>query len=74
MIIRCIIILAFMINIVFMQCDYEIGDANSDGTLDVIDIVEIVNFIINDQNSYEVNFDLNFDGIVDIIDIIKLRI
>ena len=72
MIIRCIIILAFMINIVFMQCDYEIGDANSDGMLDVIDIVEIVDFIINDQNSYEENFDLNFDSIVDIIDIIKL--
>ena len=40
--------LLFMIlffNVIFTQCDYDIGDINQDGNLDVIDIVEIVKAI-----------------------------
>ena len=37
----------------FTQCDYDIGDINQDGTLDIIDIIEMVNFVLsNDNNAY----------------------
>ena len=47
------------------------GDVNNDGIVDVLDLVQIVNFIL-DQGSLEVESagDFNNDGIIDILDII----
>ena len=47
-----------------------LGDINSDGSLDVLDIVSIVNLIL--INQYDVNGDLNNDEELNIIDIVQL--
>ena len=50
--------------------DYILGDINSDGSLNVSDIVLIVDLILNsDYNEYS---DMNQDGILNIIDVIDL--
>jgi hypothetical protein len=48
------------------------GDANCDGTVDVLDIIVIANFIMDQNPSpfcYE-NADVNGDGLIDVLDII----
>ena len=47
---------------------FDLGDTNFDGLINVLDIVEIVEFILN--NIYDVNADINNDGIINIQDII----
>ncbi|MBT5956501.1 MAG: hypothetical protein HOG97_07050, partial [Candidatus Marinimicrobia bacterium] len=49
------------------------GDVNNDGIVDVLDLVQIVNFIL-DQGSLEVESagDFNNDGIIDILDIVSI--
>jgi len=47
-----------------------LGDINSDGSLDVLDIVAIVNLIL--INQYDVNGDINNDEELNIIDIVQL--
>ena len=46
------------------------GDANDDGSLNVIDIVLIVDLILNSE--YDEHSDINQDGILNIIDIVEL--
>ena len=46
------------------------GDVNSDGIVNVLDIVQTVNLVLT--NEYEENGDLNGDGIVNILDIVAL--
>ena len=49
---------------------YDDGDLNMDGTVNILDVVLIVNVVLNDeQNSMA---DLNSDGIINILDIILL--
>ena len=51
------------------------GDINSDGIVDVIDVIQIVNIIMNsiDPTPYqEITSDLNIDQSIDIFDIILL--
>ena len=45
-----------------------IGDLNEDGTLNVLDIVLMINMILS--NEYSVVADVNDDGTVDILDIV----
>ncbi|MBR2193645.1 MAG: hypothetical protein IKN83_08130 [Bacteroidaceae bacterium] len=49
-----------------------VGDANNDGSLDISDIVTIVNNVLSDDGllSFNVECDANSDGIVDISDIV----
>ncbi len=50
------------------------GDANSDGNIDVLDIVEIVGYILDSSND-NIDFectDMNGDESVDVLDIIEL--
>ena len=52
-----------------------IGDFNVDQTLNILDIVMLVNFILSDENpsSYQIEMmDFNNDLLVDIVDIINL--
>ena len=66
--------LLFMIlfcNLAFTQCDYDIGDINQDGNLNVVDIIEMVNFVLS-TNTYDSIYDLNFNNVIDIVDIIVL--
>jgi len=49
---------------------YDDGDLNMDGTVNILDVVLIVNVVLNgEQNSMA---DLNSDGIINILDIILL--
>ena len=70
---RYLIILLFLSNFSFSQCEYEIGDSDSNGTLDIIDVIYMVDFIIdNDFNSNNSFLDLNFDNMVNVVDVVSL--
>ena len=47
MIMKFLLLITVFTSLIFMQCEYEIGDINNDNLLDVIDVVEFVNFILN---------------------------
>ena len=73
MIMKFLLLITVFTSLIFMQCEYEIGDINNDNLLDVIDVVEFVNFILSENNQeFIANYDLNNDEIVNIIDIIDL--
>ena len=46
------------------------GDATGDGSLDVMDVVIIVDFILNDE--YDIYADMNQDGILNVMDVVEL--
>ena len=46
------------------------GDINNDGSINVVDVIVIVNFILN--NEYNSAADLNLDSILDVLDLIDL--
>ena len=48
-----------------------VGDANSDGKVDVSDVVFVVDRILSDE-SYMGSCDVNYDGSVDISDVVAL--
>ncbi len=58
--------------------DFEVelyGDVNFDGTLNVLDVVEIVGFVLNTTTPTEEQLltgDMNQDGILNILDVINL--
>ena len=47
-----------------------VGDINNDGNIDVLDVVILVNYILNGNNSELDSADINNDGEVNILDII----
>ena len=47
------------------------GDLNNDNTLNVLDVVLMVNVILDD-NSYLPEADLNLDGAINVLDVINL--
>ena len=52
-----------------------LGDINQDGTIDVLDVVHIINFILGVSSPSPIEFmssDLNHDGIINIQDIIQI--
>ena len=55
---------------VSMESNTLIGDTNTDGSVDVLDVVLIVNQILNDD--YSNIGDLNSDDSLDVIDIVLL--
>jgi hypothetical protein len=51
------------------------GDVNFDGTLNVTDIITMVNFVLNTSTPTEEEFlaaDINQDGILNILDVIAV--
>ena len=60
------------------ESDFEVelyGDVNFDGTLNVLDVVEIVGFVLNTTTPTEEQLltgDMNQDGILNILDVIAL--
>ena len=62
------------INIYLQGTNYLLGDLNSDGGVDILDVVRLVSVILNgDGTNYELAVsDLNNDGDVNILDVILL--
>ena len=57
------------------QLDYIPGDINSDGSLDVLDVVAMVNFILNNDVPSEMETflgDINSDGQMDVLDVVAI--
>ena len=54
----------------FSQYTFSLGDINNDGSIDVLDIVSSVNFILN--NEYNNSADLNSDNSINVLDIVQL--
>ena len=50
--------------------DYCLGDSNDDGTIDVLDIVEITNWVIS--GTYDLSGDANNDGAINVLDLVAL--
>ncbi len=51
------------------------GDINVDGIVNILDIIYLVNFILNNQTPTDIQFtssDLNLDGLLNILDIVQL--
>ena len=60
-----------MYNIIIQNYDTLIlGDVNSDGTINILDIVQLANMILSDD--YQESADLNGDGNLNILDIVQL--
>ena len=74
LILRKYIISFAFVSLIFNQCDDLIlGDANNDTTLDVVDIVLIVNMIFDQYDSTDIYIlDVNQDTILDVIDVVIL--
>ena len=66
------------IPIIFTVLDYSIlpGDINFDGSINVLDIVSIMNFVISDdQNPSDLELeaaDINEDNVLDVLDIVVI--
>ena len=54
----------------FSQYTFSLGDINNDGSIDVLDIISAVNFILN--NEYNNSADLNLDNMINVLDIVQL--
>ena len=55
----------------YLEVDIEsIGDLNNDQTINVLDVIELVNMVLS--NNYDSNGDLNQDEMVNILDVIAL--
>ena len=54
----------------FSQFTFNIGDVNSDGSINVLDVVQVVTLIL--EGEYASSGDLNEDGSLDVVDIVQL--
>ena len=48
------------------------GDINEDFSINVLDIIDLLNFILVNELSNSLDYDLNFDSTINILDIIIL--
>ena len=53
-----------------VSLDSTLGDVNSDGVVNILDVVLLVNIILNGDDNP--NADINDDGIINILDIVQL--
>ena len=55
------------------SCDVVLGDVNGDGTLNVLDVVSIVQFVLGSSSvTFECAADFNGDLVVNVLDIVSL--
>ncbi|MBO5105036.1 MAG: transglutaminase domain-containing protein, partial [Ruminococcus sp.] len=57
-------------------CAYSMGDMNTDGNVNIADLVEMNRYILNkpSENGYDVVLaDLNYDGFSDAFDMVLMR-
>jgi len=58
-----------------IEASYILGDLNQDGTINVLDVVMVVDLILNNPNPTEMEMllgDLNSDGFINVLDIVIL--
>ena len=48
----------------------QVGDINQDGTVNVLDVVLLVNYALNSE--WNAGADINDDGVVNILDVVLL--
>ena len=63
---------ALIFNHIISQADYEIGDVNQDGIVNVLDVIGMVQYIIGETNFTDQQLllaDLNGDGGINVLDI-----
>tara|TARA_B100000809_G_C14852557_1_gene428866 strand:- start:165 stop:710 length:546 start_codon:yes stop_codon:yes gene_type:complete len=54
----------------FSQYTFNLGDINNDGSVDILDAIEVVTLVLN--GGYNEIVDMNYDGVVNILDIIEI--
>ena len=55
------------------SCDVDLGDVNGDGTLNVLDVVLVVQFVLGSGTvEFECAADFNGDLVVNVLDIVSL--
>ena len=54
----------------FNQYTYNLGDINNDGSVNILDVIEVVSLVLNEQYSEVV--DMNYDGTINVLDIIEI--
>ena len=66
----------YQIDIEFDSCGvWQSGDSNLDGMINILDIIELVNYVISDTNVGDcqlTTMDVNGDGNYDILDMVAL--
>ena len=57
------------------ECNYQMGDMNTDNEINIADMVKLEKYILNAEKPDDnlVLSDLNFDGITDVFDMIEMR-
>jgi exonuclease III len=55
---------------VFMRINFNLGDVNGDGSLDILDVITIVNLIL--ISGYDELGDINYDGTLNVIDVVMV--
>ena len=55
---------------IFETLDLNLGDINGDNSINIQDIVLLINLVLN--NGYDILADLNSDGMLDVLDIVQL--
>ena len=54
------------------ECSVSLGDVNGDGMINILDLVQIANYILGISTpTYECAADYNEDGLVDILDLVQ---
>jgi hypothetical protein len=48
----------------FRQYTYILGDINNDGSVDILDAIEVVTLVLNGE--YNQIVDMNYDGVVNV--------
>ena len=57
------------------ECNYQMGDMNTDNEINIADMVKLEKYILNAEKPDDnlILSDLNFDGITDVFDMIEMR-
>ena len=54
------------------SCLNVLGDINQDGSVNILDVIVLVNYILDSESSQSDLLDINSDGNINILDVIQL--